>query len=307
MSQRQTQWAATAAALVILFVLGWAYHGDIGRLVTGPVSAAEQAYIGPYPAQFLPAVLLVLEPTPEPPPPTPMPTPPTLRVGLSVRWDGSGYILFDGYAWRPGTHWTQVVDQQIDGDTVRVLGEQWYSPNPLGFDDESWYCDYNTTTNRVESCSGEDDPAWKWGYYWLLPTDRVPVSGERLTIDGQVFNVTGPHTMDTGIGAVSYWQLRNRDRFLMVSTGNEWKQYVEAGDARLYYEVGSGFLVYSNVKRTFYEHDESTSNYVQYEQLISRREGANAADEPTVEEISAADLLARLSAAGIDPATLAAR
>lgn len=307
MSQRQTQWTATAAALVILFVLGWAYRDEIGLLVAGPVVIAERAYIGPYPAQFLPAILLVLEPTPEPPPPTPLPTPPTLRVGLSVRWDGSGYILFDDYTWRPGFHVTRDVNQQIDGDTVRIQAEQWYSPNPLGFDNESWYCDYNTTTNRAEFCSGEDDPAWKWGYWWLLPADIVPAAGGRVTIDGQSFDVSGPHTMDTGFGPATYWRLRNRNRFLLYSDGGEWTQYVEVGNATLYYEVGSGMMIYSNVKRTWYKNGESTSNYVQYEQLISRREGANAADEPTAEEISAADLLARLSAAGIDPATLTAR
>ncbi len=311
MKRSRIEWPLVALALAVLAALGWAYRGDVGRLVAGSVSA-EQAYIGPYPAQYLPAILLVPEPPPPPPPPPPVAT---LHVGLSMRWDGSGYIFFDGYAWRPGTHVTRVVDQQLDADSVRVQGEQWYSPNPLSFDSDSWYCDYNTVSNRAEFCSGTADPAWKWSYWWLLPADVVPANGGRVTIDGRGFDVSGPHTIDTGFGPANYWRLRNRDRFLFYSNGGEWTQYVEAGDVNLYYEVGSGLLLYSNIKRAYYKNGESTSNYVQYEELISQRAGrdatagtwSDAPDEATAEASGAAAMLARLSAAGIDPATLAAR
>lgn len=304
MSDSRRSSVLALSVIVLLAVAGWAFRAELGRLIGGDVAAAERAdgYPGAYPGQYLPAVMLLPTPSPMPPPWS------LLHVGLRLRWDGSGYIFFDGYSWRPGTHLTRAVDSQVDGDTVEISGRQWYSPNPLGFDEESWICHYNTVSNRAEYCSGEDDPAWKWGYWWILPSDIVPVGGERITVDGQVFDVSGPHTMQTGYGEATYWRLRNRSRFLFYSDGGEWTQHVEAGDANLYYEVGSGMLIYNNIKRTYYKNGESTSNYVQYEELISQRsgrgsvsiEGANAAT-------SDAQLAALLSAAGIKFSSLAVR
>ena len=255
---------------VLLGVAVWAFRAEIGQLLGGNVVAASPSdtYPDAYPDQFLPAVMVMPTPSPVPPPWT------TLHVGLRLRWDGSGYILFNGYIWRPGTHLTRVIDQQVDGDTVREVGRLWYSPNPLGFSEDNWYCHRNTLTNRAEMCSGEDDPAWKWGYPWIMPSDVGLASGQRVTIDGEAFDVTGPHTFLTGYGEESaFWRLRNRDRFLYHYSGGEWKQYVEVGDVTLFYEVGSGILLYDNVKRTYYKNDESTSNYVQYESLISENAG----------------------------------
>ena len=266
--------ALVLCVVALLALAGWAFRGEVGPL-SGSVAGAAAGeypgpgpYPGPYPAQYLPAVLLLATPSPVPPPRA------TLHVGLQLRWDGSGYILLEGYSWRPGTHLTRAVDQQVDGDTVRVSGQQWYSPNPLDFASESWYCHYNTASNRAEMCSGEDDPAWKWGYFWILPAGTALANGQRLTIDGQSFDVSGPHTFLTGYGEeAAFWRLRNRDRFLFFDGGGQWTQYVEAGDVILFYDVANGMLLYDNIKRTFYKDDASTSDYVQYEELIGQQAG----------------------------------
>ena len=292
------------AVLVLLAVAAWAYRGDLWPLVAGNVAMAEQSdsYPGSYPSQYLPAVMVLPTSSPVPPPMA------TLHVGLQLRWDGSGYIAYDGYVWRPGIHLTREIDQQIDGDTVGVSARQWYSPNPFDYDEESWSCHYNTASNRAEYCSGEDDPAWKWGYWWILPSDMVPAGGERMDIDGQTFDVSGPHTMQTGYGEATYWRLRNRNRFLFHSDGGEWTQYVEVGGANLYYEVGSGMLLYHNVKRTLYKNGESTSNYVQYEELISQRAGRGPTSDVVAPATTAdAQWAALVSAAGIKLSSLAAR
>ena len=299
--------APVLCVLSLLAVAAWAYRGDVWRLIVGGAVSASHLdyYPGSDTVQYLPAVLVVPTPSPVPPPLA------TLHVGLRLRWDGSGYIYFDGYSWRPGTHITRVIDQQVDGDTVRENGRRWYSPNPLDFGEESWYCHRNSVTNRAEMCSGEDDPAWKWGHPWIMPSDVGLANGQRMTIDGQEFDITGPHTFLTGYGEeATFWRLRNRNRFLYYYNGGEWKQYVEVGDVTLLYEVGSGILLYDNVRRTYYKNDQSTSNYVQYEELISENSGLlNVPAEvrgpsPSVvaeENALSADAMATLLAeAGID-------
>ncbi len=296
--------ASALCVVGLLALTAWAYRGDVWRLIGGnAASASPSDSFNPYPAQYLPAVLVLPTPSPVPPPLA------VLHVGLQLRWDGSGYIFFDGYSWRPGTHLTRIIDQQVDSDTVREAGRQWYSPNPLNFSEDNWYCHRNTVTNRAETCSGEDDPAWKWGYPWIMPSDVGLANGQRATIDGQAFDVTGPHTFLTGYGEeATFWRLRNRNRFLYHYSGGEWKQYVEAGDVTLLYEVGSGILLYDNVKRTYYKNDQSTSNYVQYESLISENAGLlNVSAElrgplPSVvaeENALSTDMAAVLAEAGI--------
>ncbi len=304
-SRRST--ALVLAVVALLALAGWAFRGEVGPLLAGASADTYPGpgpYPGPYPAQFLPAVLLLATPSPVAPPQA------TLHVGLQLRWDGSGYILFEGYSWRPGTHETRAVDEQVDGDTVRVAGQLWYSPNPLDFESDSWYCHYNTATNRAEMCSGEDDPSWKWGYTWILPAGTALANGQRLTIDGQSFDISGPHTFLTGYGEeAAFWRLRNRDRFLFFDDGGQWTQYVEAGDVSLYYDIDNGILLYDNIKRTFYKNGASTSSYVQYEALISRQDGrlslpadlrAPSPNGPDAGAPSVEALDALLAAAGLD-------
>lgn len=265
-SRRSIVWVLTVLALFTL--AGWAFRNDLRLMIGGDAVNASPSDFSPYPVNYLPAVIVMPTPSPVPPPVA------TLHVGLQLRWDGSGVIYFDGYSWRPGTHLSRIVDQQVDGDTVRLAGHRWYSPNPLDFSEESWYCHYNTGTQQAELCSGESDPAWKWGHPWILPSVVTPSNGQRVTIDGQSFDVTGPHTFLTGYGEqAAFWRLRNREKFLYHYSGGEWKQYVEAGNVTLFYEVESGILLYDNIKRTYYKNEQSTSNYVQYESLISENAG----------------------------------
>ena len=71
--------------------------------------------------------------------------------------------------------------------------------------------------------------------------------------------------------------MKNRDRFLFHYSGTEWKQYVEKGDAILFYAFDeTGLRFYSNIERTYYKNDNSTSNTVRYEELLSRLDGLQA-------------------------------
>lgn len=256
--------------LLFLTLIGWAYLGDAKQLVG---DSGESSYypppVGPYPAQYLPMLAVIPAPTP-----TPSPQPP-LHVGLQLGWEGGGYIRIDGYYWNPGTHERRQVDQQVDADTVRVSGQHWYGPNPFDWPSESWYCHYNVSTQLAESCSSQSDPDWKWGYPWIMPADWRPANGGTINIDGQVFTVSGPHSFVSGTGELAYfWRMVNRDRFLMYYGGGEWKQYVEVGDAILFFEYGgSGMRLYDNVERTYYRNDESTSDTVRYESLLTQFDG----------------------------------
>lgn len=264
----------TVAIALIVFVstvgLVSVYGGDFLQLSAAPLQINDDDTIyDPYPVQYLPAVVKIPAPTPTAPPL------PTLHVGVELQWDGSGYIYFDDHYWSPGTHHNKRVDQQIDGDTVRVYSRFWYSPNPFDWDEETWYCYYNNVTNRPELCSSTDDPGWRWGYPWIMPPDVALENGKTVTIDGQVFDVTGPHELLTGYGELAFfWRLVNRDRFLYHYNGGEWKQYVEVGDAILFYEATSSrLLLYYDITRTYYKNDNWTGDTVRYEALISKYEG----------------------------------
>lgn len=267
---------AAALSLFLGFV-AWTYLGDVQQLAG---DSGESTFYpppaGPYPAQYLPVLAVIPAPTVPPPPPPP------LHVGLELGWEGEGYINFEGYHWNPGTHERRQVDQQVDADTVRVSGQFWYAPNPFDWPAENWYCHYNTSTQVAESCSGQDDPAWKWSYPWILSTEWQLVGGT-ITIDGQVFTVTGPHSFVSGYGETAYfWRMVNRDRFLIHHNGDEWKQYVEKGDAVMFYEYGgSGILLYNNVKRTWYRNDNWTGDNVRYESLLTQYDGRSVAIDLT--------------------------
>ena len=304
-------------AVLFLGFVGWVYIGGAMTSAAGPDDAAF--YPAPYPPQYLPILAVIPVPT-EPPPPSPTPPPPpplpTLHVGLQLRWDGAGHIYFDDYYWNPGTHTTRDVDQQVDADTVRIYAEDWYSPNPFDWEDESCYCHDNTVSNRGELCSAQGDPAWKWGFPWILPTDVTLVSGDTVEIDGQVFNVTGPHTFLTGYGEqVNFWRLVNRDKFLIHYGGGEWKQYVEKGDASLFYEFhDSRMLIFSNVKRSYYKNDKSTANNVRYEDWLTQFEGLvayavemgfiTASDEGHNELPNQVEMIEVLESLGVDTAAI---
>lgn len=262
---------AVFSLFIFLFLGGiaWAYLDDM----LANDNRALLAYYPPpnhsYPIQYLPLLANVPAPTATAQPPA------TLHVGLNLRWDGQGHLNLEGRYWNPGTHGTRIIDRQVDGDTVRISGSRWYSPNPFGWPSESWYCHYNTNTNRVEMCSTASDPAWRWGYPWVLPAGVQLENGKTITVDGQVFNVSGPHTFLTGYGEEArFWRLVNRDKFLYHYSSGEYKQFVEIGDAVLFYGYDSRrFLLFSNIKRTYYKNDNRTSDTVRYEDWMTGLNG----------------------------------
>lgn len=126
MIRKLGHWVMVLAFLVFLCSVAWVYLSNVSPLAGK--SGDTSFYPGPYPLQFLPVLVEipaptpVPSPTPIPPTPEPTPKPPPLHLGLQLGWDGTGYINFDGYLWKPGTHTTREVDQVIDADTVRIYG-----------------------------------------------------------------------------------------------------------------------------------------------------------------------------------------
>lgn len=194
-----------------------------------------------------------------------------LFVGLKIRWDGEGFIRLGSLYENVGTHETKDCGNLTDIDTLQCYGNGWYSPNPLGFDESAWYDYFSPTTGQWKGGSSIGDPAWKWSYSWKLGYGSQFASGETVTIDGQKFTVTGPHSGLTTYGkSIKYWQFVNQNKILYYEDPDE-IQYVHPGEAILRYDAGgSGLLLYSSIKRTWYEGGAATSDTVQYiKQLTS--------------------------------------
>jgi hypothetical protein len=188
-----------------------------------------------------------------------------LFVGLELRWDGEGYVRGTDY-YDIGWHQERDCNGLTDGDTIRCHTQSWYSPNPLGFDSESWDSYYSVSTGHFKSSSSPADPSWKWGYPWALPYEWAFTDGDTFRIWGQRFKVTGPHWGYTAFGrAVHYWKLVNKDRFLFWDGGGSWRQYVRKGDAVLHYDAGNTrLLLHDDILRTFYYEGDRTNETVQY-------------------------------------------
>jgi hypothetical protein len=195
-----------------------------------------------------------------------------LFVGLSVRWDGVGYLRGSSSFYEDnGTHETRLIDLLTDADTGRVNSRLWYDPNPSGWPEDTWYAYYSLTTGAWRSNSSPGDPSWKWGYAWFLGYDSQPANGQVWTIGGQPFAVSGPHAGYTSYGrAVQYWQFVNQSSFLFYDDGSDWVQYVHPGEAILWYDAGNSHLVlHSNVKRHYYYQGQLSQYTVQYIDSLS--------------------------------------
>ena len=121
------------------------------------------------------------------------------------------------------------------------------------------------------------DPSWKWGAHWFLPYDWQFRDGQTFLVDGQTFNVSGPHSGYTAFGtAIQYWRLVNRDKFLILDLG-DLKQYVHPGDVILHYDAANSRLrlKYDVLRREYYKGNR-TSNTVHY---ILNLTSANAISE----------------------------
>ncbi len=193
-----------------------------------------------------------------------------LFVGLQLRWDGNGYIRGSEYA-DMGTHLQRKLNGLTDADTIRSHNYHWYSPNPYDWDSETWDAYYSATSGYFKSSSVPDDPTWKWRSPWILPYDWQFFNGQTVSIDGQAFIVSGPHSGYTAFGRlVQYWKLVNRDKFLYWNGGGSWTQYVHPGDITLHYEAGeTRLLLYSSIFRRYYYNGQITSDTVQYVQNLT--------------------------------------
>jgi hypothetical protein len=197
-----------------------------------------------------------------------------LFIGLQLRWDGDGYIRGSEY-YDVGVHQEKRLNSLTDADTIRVRNHNWYDPNPLGFDSSVWDSYYSVSTGHYKSSSAPSDPSWKWSYPWILPYDWQFSNGQTMSIDGQSFLVSGPHSGYTAFGQpVQYWKLVNRDKFLYWDSGGEWAQYVHAGDITLRYDAdNTRLLLHSDVFRRYYYRGQLFSETVNY---ISNLVSANS-------------------------------
>lgn len=106
----------------------------------------------------------------------------------------------------------------------------------------------------------------------------------------------------SGTGEAAYFRrMVNRERFLFHYSGGEWKQYVEAGDATLFYEfTDSRILLHESIEQTYYRNDERTDDRVRYESNLIRFSGLRSVDE-AADAGQLAETMARL---GIDAASV---
>lgn len=188
-----------------------------------------------------------------------------LFVGLQTRWDGEGYIRGSDY-YNVGVHNERNCSELTDPDTIRCRNSSWYDPNPEGWDSTTSNSYYSISTGYFKSSSSPQDPSWKWSYYWILPYDLAFHNGQDVSIDAQIFTVSGPHSGYTAFGqAVQYWQLVNKEKFLYWDGGGDWKQYVHPGDITLRYDAGeTRLLLYYDVLRRSYYKGDSNDDTVHY-------------------------------------------
>lgn len=191
---------------------------------------------------------------------------PPLFVGMTAHWDSAGYGR-GSEVWDAGYHLTRNLDAMTNADTIRSNNYASYSPNPFNWSDESWYSYYSITTLAFKASSAPPNPDWKWGgASWILPYSTSLSNGAVVLINGQAFIVSGPHAGYTAFGqAVQYWQLTNRDMFLLWDNGGDWKEYIHSGEIILRYDAGSTrLLIYNNELRHWYYRGSLTSDTIQW-------------------------------------------
>ena len=199
---------------------------------------------------------------------TPTPTRVPLFPGLTVRWDGRGFLNVGEYI-EVGTHSTRDSIGMTDPDTVEFHNHHWYDPNSPGIEEAVWIDYYSISTGRFKASSVPSDPAWKWGSYWILPYDFDLSNDQTVQIGGQDFHVTGPHAGYTSFGqSVHYWHLVNKHKFLFRED-SDWPQYVHPGDITLQYDMNTRLLLTRDVLRRFYYDGEETPYTVQYIEYLT--------------------------------------
>lgn len=187
-----------------------------------------------------------------------------LFVGLQLRWEGT--VEFQGNTETSAGHfWEENLDELSGLDTVQSQGHQWFDPNPLGWENETWRSAYEVTSGRFISSTLAPDPALQWGHPWILPYDLSLSAVDILSIDGQPFTVSGPYSAATDFDQpLRYWRLVNRDRFLFWEDAGR-QEFVEPGDVELWYEAGnSGLLLHQEITRRGHQNDQPTGDLGRY-------------------------------------------
>ncbi len=209
-----------------------------------------------------------------------------LHVGLTMRWDGEGFIRIDESI-NVGTHFEQSVTKLTEEDTGQIDSRYWYFPNPEGWEEEIFNSFYRLSTGKFLSSSSVYDSDWKWYNPWFLSYNYVPDLNQPAYIDGQPFTVTGPHAGTTAFGkSYTYWKFVNQQAFLYHDSGGPWKQWVLPGHAVLRYDAGSTRLrTYSDVRRTYFYEGEITPYTIRYvDQLTAASSFGMAVTKTTAEE-----------------------
>lgn len=174
-----------------------------------------------------------------------------LFVGLKALWDGTGQIQ-DGQTINVGTHESKNCSSFAAPDTLGCQTNYWYDPNPEGWNPTTYSSTYSITSGDFITSTLPPDPNYKWSNPWKLDYNASYSNGQTVTIDGQLFTVTGPLTEIIFGQPIQYWELTNQQTFQYYSSGNI-TQNVNAGDAVLRYDAGnSRLLLYNCVLRHEY-------------------------------------------------------
>jgi hypothetical protein len=226
--------------------------------------AAGEIVTNPYPERsgYLPIIYYKPAPTPTPEP--------VLQVGDRHTWDGKGFLRVEEYK-EVGTHLVRKLDMMTAPNTIRSSNRYWYDPNPNHWEEETWYAYYSPVTARFLSSSATGDPAWKFGFPWVMPTDWHLAANKTHEIDRQEFRVSGPIDGFTAFGRpVRYWRLENKSNILYWSDGGSWTQVVRPGNLELHYDAGpTRLLLFSDVLRSYYYNGSSTGYNVQYAEKLT--------------------------------------
>jgi hypothetical protein len=164
-------------------------------------------------------------------------------------------------------------------DTVEIVTDQWYDPDPAGLGSERRTCYYSVTQGYQLSCDRAPNPDWKFGYYWYLPYQWHLENGQEILMSGQPFSVSGPHSGHTAFGRpVEYWRLANKNRMLIYDDG--WiTQYIPVGAAKLSYDAGpTRLLLHRDFFRQVYRLDDPYATVQYIEDLTSSNAFSGPAD-----------------------------
>ncbi len=189
-----------------------------------------------------------------------------LFVGLKLAWQGSGAVTSQGSSADIGYFWTEAFDSADLTGVATSRGRQWFAPNPQQWPEEVWSSRYDLPSGTFVDTSLPPDSGTKWGHPWILPYAFSLAGLKAVSVDGQVFTVSGPFETTTVFGSnLRYWRLVNRDRFLYWEGGQGESHFVESGEAELWFEAEStGLLLRQALVRHLYNSGGDTGDTIRY-------------------------------------------